>query len=123
MRSAEDVFEFFAADVVMRDFPTGLPQKGRWVQRRFTGCLRTRTSDHASTEAQGAGTSSNPVTRLAVELEWTGFLSLLVIGLAAGSEMKAFVAMFLRHEISPLHEYLELPHRSGLANRNERINW
>jgi ketosteroid isomerase-like protein len=30
-----------------------------------------------------------------VELEWSGILAVAVMGLAAGSEMKAFVAMFL----------------------------
>jgi len=33
--------------------------------------------------------------RLAVELEWTGVLAVPVMSLPAGSEMKAFVAMFL----------------------------
>jgi len=33
---------------------------------------------------------------LAVELEWTGVLAAGVGELAAGSEMKAFVAMFLK---------------------------
>ena len=32
---------------------------------------------------------------VAVELEWSGILAVAVMGLAAGSEMKAFVAMFL----------------------------
>lgn len=32
---------------------------------------------------------------LAIELEWTGVLAIPVLGLPAGSEMKAFVAMFL----------------------------
>lgn len=33
---------------------------------------------------------------MAVELEWTGVLAMPVMQLAVGSEMKAFVAMFLR---------------------------
>lgn len=32
---------------------------------------------------------------MAVELQWSGILAVGVMGLAAGSEMKAFVAMFL----------------------------
>lgn len=94
---------------MMREFPNRIAQTeevtAKTIYRQPTN-EGVRSRQHRATRCRNIGES---VDEVAVELEWTGFLSLLVMGLAAGSEMKAFVVVFLRHEISHSHEYLGVP--------------
>lgn len=91
----EKVFAFYAPDVVIQEFPNRIAPQGR-VRR--AGDLRAayeqgqkilRSQTYQVQRIFEAG------DEVAVELEWVGILAVPVMGLAAGSEMKAFVAMFL----------------------------
>jgi len=93
--SFEKVFEFYAPDVVIQEFPNRVAPQGR-VRR--AGDLRAayeqgrkilRSQTYRVQRIFEAG------NEVAVELEWSGILAVAVMGLAAGIEMTAFVAMFL----------------------------
>jgi ketosteroid isomerase-like protein len=96
MGSFEAVFEFFAPEAVVREFPNRVAPQGR---------IR-RLEDMREAYEQGRRTMRSQTYKIqhileaeeevAVELEWTGVLAVEVMNLRAGSEMKAFVAMFLR---------------------------
>ena len=91
----EDVAAFFGPDVVFEEFPNRIAPQGR---NRRAGDLSAayqkgqqllRSQTYAVQRILEAG------DEVAVELEWTGVLAIPVMNLPAGSEMKAFVAMFL----------------------------
>ena len=91
----EDVAAFFGPDVVFQEFPNRIAPQGRIrragdlsaAYRKGKQLLRSQT--YAVQRIIEAG------DEVAVELEWTGLLAIPVMNLPAGSEMKAFVAMFL----------------------------
>jgi ketosteroid isomerase-like protein len=93
--SFDKVFDFYAPDLVIQEFPNRIAPQGR---------VRQASGIRAAYE-QGRkimGSQTYTVQRIiesgdevAVELEWTGILAAPVMSLPAGSEMKAFVAMFL----------------------------
>jgi len=96
MGSFETVFEFFAPEAVVREFPNRIAPQGRI--RRLENLRETyeqgrRIMRSQSYKIQHILEAGDDV---AVELEWAGVLAVEVMNLPAGSELKAFVAMFLR---------------------------
>src|ERR1700739_1366327 len=93
--SIEKMFEFYADDVVIQEFPNRIAPQGR---TRGTADIRAayeqgrKIMRSQTYRVQRAVESGDEV---AIELEWSGVLAVPVMRLAAGSEMKAFVAMFL----------------------------
>jgi ketosteroid isomerase-like protein len=91
----EDVAAFYAPDVVFQEFPNRIAPQGRI---RIAGDLSAayqkglqllRSQTYAVQRIIEAG------DEVAVDLERTGVFAIPVMSLPAGSEMKAFVAMFL----------------------------
>ena len=88
--SFDDVANFFSPDIVFQEFPNRIAPQGR---------VR-RAADLRAAYEQGRQTYTvqrivEAGDEIAVELEWVGTLAIPVMNLPAGSEMKAFVAMFL----------------------------
>lgn len=93
--SPDDVAAFYGPDVVFQEFPNRIAPQGR---------VRRATDLRAAYEQGRQLLKSQTYTvqriiesgdEMAVELEWVGILAIPVLNLPAGSEMKAFVAMFL----------------------------
>jgi ketosteroid isomerase-like protein len=94
--SQETVSEFCTPEMTFQEFPNRVAPHGRvrrgdelraaWEQgRKF---MKSQTYRVQRVIENGDD--------MAVELEWTGVLAVPVMNLPAGTEMKAFVAMFLR---------------------------
>jgi len=93
--SFDDVANFFSPDIVFQEFPNRIAPQGR-VRRAADlraayeqGRQLLRPQTYTVQRIVEAG------DEIAVELEWVGTLAIPVMNLPAGSEMKAFVAMFL----------------------------
>ena len=93
--SFDDVANFFSPDIVFQEFPNRVAPQGR-VRRAADlraayeqGRQLLRSQTYTVQRIVEAG------DEIAVELEWVGTLAIPVMNLPAGSEMKAFVAMFL----------------------------
>lgn len=95
MGAFENVAQFFSPDVVFHEFPNRISPQGR-VSRaaemqagyeKGRAIMRSQAYDVQRIVENGDD--------VAVELEWTGVLAVSVLGLSAGTEMRAFVAMFL----------------------------
>ena len=91
----DDVANFFSPDIVFQEFPNRIAPQGR-VRRAADlraayeqGRQLLRSQTYTVQRIVEAG------DEIAVELEWVGTLAIPVMSLPAGSEMKAFVAMFL----------------------------
>ena len=91
----DDVANFFSPDIVFQEFPNRIAPQGR-VRRAADlraayeqGRQLLRSQTYTVQRIVEAG------DEIAVELEWVGTLAVPVMNLPAGSEMKAFVAMFL----------------------------
>jgi len=91
----DDVANFFSPDIVFQEFPNRIAPQGR-VRRAADlraayeqGRQLLRSQTYTVQRIVEAG------DEIAVELEWVGTLAIPVMNLPAGSEMKAFVAMFL----------------------------
>jgi ketosteroid isomerase-like protein len=95
MGAPETVADFFAPDVIFHEFPNRIVLQGRIS--RFAdldaayeqGRKLLKSQEYKVQRIVEAG------DEVAVELEWRGILAVPVMNLPAGSEMKAFVAMFL----------------------------
>jgi ketosteroid isomerase-like protein len=94
MGASGNVAEFFAPEVVIQEFPNRIAAHGR--VRRMADLKSAYDQGRKLLQRQ-----SYTVRRViesgenvAVEVEWDGVLALPVMNLAAGSAMKAFVAMF-----------------------------
>jgi ketosteroid isomerase-like protein len=95
MGAPETVADFFAPDVVFQELPNRIAPEGR--VRHFgdlhgayeQGRKILKSQEYKVQRIIEAG------DEVAVELEWNGILAVPVMNLPAGSEMKAFVAMFL----------------------------
>ncbi len=94
--SYEDVAEFCSPDMVFHEFPnriapaTGGPRHAAELRESFAKGKQILKSQ--SYEVKRLVEDGDQV---AVEVEWTGILSVSVMNLPAGTAMKAFVAMFL----------------------------
>src|SRR3984893_9414613 len=91
----DDVANFFSPDIVFQEFPNRIAPQGR-VRRAADlraayeqGRQLLRSQTYTVQRIVEAG------DEIAVELEWVGTLAIPAMNLPAGSEMKAFVAMFL----------------------------
>jgi hypothetical protein len=94
MDSPENVADFLSPDVVIEEFPNRIAPQGR-VRRAVDlraayeqGRQILQSQNYKVLRILEAG------DEVAVELEWRGILAVPVMNLPAGSEMKAFVAMF-----------------------------
>ena len=92
----ETVFECFAPEAVVREFPNRIAPQGRL--RRLEDMREAYEQGRRIMRSQKYDVKHvlEAGDEVAVELEWTGVLAVEVMSLPAGSEMKAFVAMFLR---------------------------
>jgi len=95
MSPFEKVADFCSPDIVVQEFPNRIVPQGRI--RRAADLSAAYEQGHKILQSQ-----IYTVRRLfeagdevVAELEWTGILAVPVMNLPAGSEMKAFVAMFL----------------------------
>jgi predicted ester cyclase len=92
----ETVYEFFAPEAVVREFPNRVAPQGRI--RRLEDMREAYEQGRRIMRSQKYEVQHilEDGDEVAVELEWTGVPAVEVMNLPAGSEMKAFVAMFLR---------------------------
>jgi ketosteroid isomerase-like protein len=91
----ENVAGFYSPDVVVQEFPNRIAPQGR-IRRAADlrgpyeqGRQILQSQDYRVQRIVAAG------DEVAVELEWSGILAVPVMNLPAGTEMKAFVAMFV----------------------------
>jgi ketosteroid isomerase-like protein len=95
MGALETVADFLASDVVFHEFPNRIAPQGRVrhfgdLHAAYEHCRKLlQSQEYKVQRIVEAG------DEVAVELEWSGVLAVPVMNLPAGSEMKAFVAMFL----------------------------
>jgi ketosteroid isomerase-like protein len=93
--SIDKILEFYAPDAVIQEFPNRIAPQGR----------TRRATDIRAAYEQGRKIMRSQIYNVqrivesgdeaAIEMEWSGVLAVTAMGLPAGSEMKAFVAMFL----------------------------
>jgi ketosteroid isomerase-like protein len=95
MGGPETVADFFAHDVVFQEFPNRIAPQGR--VRRFAdlGAAYEQGRKILQSQSYDVQRIVENGDEVAVELEWHGILAVPVMNMPAGSEMKAFVAMFL----------------------------
>ncbi len=95
MESAELVSKFYAPNVVIEEFPNRIAPNGRV---RHAADLRAAYDQGRQVLKSQSYSIQNIVEagdQVAIELIWRGALSVSVLNLSAGTEMKAFVGMFL----------------------------
>jgi ketosteroid isomerase-like protein len=95
MGPAENVAAFYTPDVTIQEFPNRIAPNGR--VRKGTDFRAAYEQGRKIMQSQRYDLQRivEAGDEVAVELEWTGILAVPVMNLPAGSEMKAFVAMFL----------------------------
>jgi ketosteroid isomerase-like protein len=91
----EDVAAFYSPDVVFQEFPNRIAPQGRIRRAGDLSAAYQRGQQLLRSQAYAVQRIIAAGDEVAVELEWTGVLAIPVMSLPAGSEMKAFVAMFL----------------------------
>jgi ketosteroid isomerase-like protein len=95
LRSSDAVAEFFAPDAVVHEFPKRISPNGRVRQAANLRAAYEQGQRILRSQNYHVQRIIEAGDEVAVELEWTGVLAVPVMGLPAGTEMKAFVAMFL----------------------------
>jgi len=91
----EDVAAFYSPDVVFQEFPNRIAPQGRIRRAGDLSAAYQKGQQLLQSQTYAVQRIMEAGDEVAVELEWTGVLAIPVMNLAAGSEMKAFVAMFL----------------------------
>lgn len=91
----EKVFEFYAPDVVIQEFPNRIAPQGRVRHAADLRAAYEQGRKILQSQTYRVQRIFEAGDEVAVELEWRGILAVAVMGLAVGSEIKAFVAMFL----------------------------
>ena len=91
----EDVAAFFGPDVVFQEFPNRIAPQGRIRRAGDLSAAYQKGQQLLRSQTYAVQRIIEAGDEVAVELEWTGVLAIPVMNLPAGSEMKAFVAMFL----------------------------
>jgi ketosteroid isomerase-like protein len=93
--STEELFDFYHPDIVIQEFPNRIAPNGR--VRHATDIPAAYEQGRRILQAQTYNVHRVVAAGddVAVELEWIGILAAPVMSLPAGSQMKAFVAMFL----------------------------
>lgn len=95
MGPPESISEFFSADVTIQEFPNRIAPHGRIRRGPELRAAYEQGRQIMKSQSYRVQRIVEAGDELAVELEWTGVLAVPVLGLAAGSEMKAYIAMFL----------------------------
>jgi len=93
--SFDKLFAFYAPDVLIQEFPNRIAPQGHVRRAAEIGEAYERGRKIMRSQTYRVQRELESGDEVAIELEWTGVLGVPVMGLAAGSEMKAFVAMFL----------------------------
>ena len=95
MGSFEKVAEFYSPDVVIQEFPNRVAPQGR--VRRATDLPAAYEKGRQILQSQTYKVQRvfEAGDEVAIELEWSGILSVPLMSLAVASEMRAFIAMFL----------------------------
>ena len=98
MGPSEDVARFFSSEIEFHEFPNRIAPNGRVRRRADLQAAYGQAQKLLSSQRYDVRRIVENGDDVAVELEWTGVLAVPVaaMNLAAGHEMKAFVAMFLR---------------------------
>jgi ketosteroid isomerase-like protein len=91
----EDVAAFYGPDVVFQEFPNRIAPQGRVRRGGDLSAAYQKGQQLLQSQTYAVQRIIEAGDEVAVELEWTGILAIPVMNLPAGSEMKAFVAMFL----------------------------
>jgi ketosteroid isomerase-like protein len=95
MGPVETVADFFTADAVIQEFPNRIAPQGRVRRAADLRAAYEQGKKILLSQTYKVQRIVEAGDEVAVELEWTGILAVSVMNLPAGSEMKAFVAMFL----------------------------
>jgi ketosteroid isomerase-like protein len=95
MSAVENVAEFYTPDVVIQEFPNRVAPNGRIRRAADLRVAYEQGRKLLKSQAYDVQRIVEAGDEVAVELEWRGILAVPVMNLPAGSEMKAFVAMFL----------------------------
>jgi len=95
MGSFENVAHFYSPDVVVQEFPNRIAPQGRVRRAADLRAAYEQGRQVLQSQSYRVQRILEAGDEVAVELEWSGILAVPVMNLAAGSEMKAFVAMFL----------------------------
>ena len=95
LTSPYNVAKFYAPGVVIEEFPNRIAPHGR--VRRAADLRSAYEQGRQLLKSQGYRVQNIVETgdQVAIELVWTGTLAAPAMNLPAGTEMKAFVAMFL----------------------------
>jgi len=95
MGAPESVASFFAPDAIFQEFPNRIAPQGRIRRFADLGAAYEQGRKIIQSQTYQVQRIIEDGDEVAVELEWRGILAVPVMNLPAGSEMKAFVAMFL----------------------------
>ena len=97
MGAAESVARFYSPDIEFHEFPNRIAPHGRVRRRAHLQAAYGQAQKLLTSQRYDVRRVVENGDDVAVELEWTGVLAVPVaaMNLAAGHEMKAFVAMFL----------------------------
>jgi ketosteroid isomerase-like protein len=91
----EDVAAFYGPDVAIQEFPNRIAPVGRTRRGEDLRAAYEKGGQLLRSQSYTVRRIIEAGDELAVELEWVGVLAISVMDLPAGSEIKAFVAMFL----------------------------
>ena len=91
----EDVAAFYGPDVIFQEFPNRIAPQGRVRRAGDLSAAYQKGQQLLQSQTYAVQRIIEAGDEVAVELEWIGILAIPVMNLPAGSEMKAFVAMFL----------------------------
>jgi ketosteroid isomerase-like protein len=91
----DDVANFFSPDIVFQEFPNRIAPQGRFRRAADLRAAYEQGRQLLRSQTYTVQRIVEAGDEIAVELEWVGTLAIPVMNLPAGSEMKAFVAMFL----------------------------
>jgi ketosteroid isomerase-like protein len=94
-KPVEEVLEFYAPDVVFREFPNRISPQGRVSRPAEMRAAYEKGRQLMKSQKYDVQRIVDAGDEVAIESEWTGVLAIPVMGLPEGSEMKAYVAMFL----------------------------
>jgi ketosteroid isomerase-like protein len=97
MGPPENVARFYSSEIEFYEFPNRIAPNGRVRTRADLQAAYGQGQKLLSSQRYDVKRVIEDGDEVAVELEWTGVLAVPVaaMNLAAGHEMKAFVAMFL----------------------------
>jgi ketosteroid isomerase-like protein len=95
LTSAEDVSVFFTPDVIFQEFPNRIAPQGRTRGAEALLAAYEQAKSLLRSQSFVVRNAIESGDEVAMELEWVGVLAIPMMGLKPGSEMKAFIGMFL----------------------------